>query len=152
MAAIFQGGHVGVERLPGVAHQRHAAGGGELARDATALQGRGIALPRQRFCPFRLTERFEQTNAAAVGIQAIDVTQNEWLVPVLVSLEVNTKGVALPPIQQTSSPSAWRTQRLLPTPGGPKIISRFRCPSAKARRYCSSSAKVATRTACGGKL
>src|SRR5713226_1510137 len=62
------------------------------------------------------------------------------------------KGVAWPPIQQTGLPSAWRTQWLLPTPGGPKIISRFRCASAKARTYCSSSAKVATRTACGGGL
>src|SRR5229473_3228301 len=62
------------------------------------------------------------------------------------------KGVAWPPIQQTGPPSAWRTQWLLPTPGGPKIISRFRCASAKARTYCSNSAKVATRTACGGGL
>ncbi len=45
-----------------------------------------------------------------------------------------------------------RTERLLPTPGGPKIMSRFRCPAAKARTYCSNSAKLATWTACEGRL
>src|SRR6516165_10094868 len=43
-------------------------------------------------------------------------------------------GVAWPLSQQTWLPSAWRTQRLLPTPGGPKSSKRFRCPAAKARR------------------
>jgi hypothetical protein len=59
MAAILQGGHIGVERLPGVAHQHHSTAAGELAWDAAALQGRGITLPRQRFRPFRLPQRFE---------------------------------------------------------------------------------------------
>src|SRR6266851_280314 len=62
------------------------------------------------------------------------------------------KGVAWPPIQQTWLPSAWRTERLLPTPGGPKIMSRFRCPAAKAQTYCSNSAKLDTWTACEGRL
>src|ERR1700687_3955558 len=87
VAAIFQGGHVGVKRLPGVAHQRHPTGGSELSRDTAALQGRGIALPEQRFRPFRLTEGLEQANAATVGIQTVDVIQDDWLMPVLVSLE-----------------------------------------------------------------
>src|SRR4029077_422411 len=42
-------------------------------------------------------------------------------------------------------------ERLLPTPGGPKIMSRFRCPAAKARTYCSNSAKLARWTACEGR-
>src|SRR6266849_8344751 len=62
------------------------------------------------------------------------------------------KGVAWPPIQQTWLPSAWRTKRLLPTPGGPKIMSRFRCPTPKARTYSSNSAKVVRQTAWDGGL
>src|SRR5712692_10544295 len=45
-----------------------------------------------------------------------------------------------------------RTERLLPTPGGPKIMSRFRCPAAKARTYGSNSAKLARRTAWEGRF
>src|SRR5260370_4058795 len=61
-------------------------------------------------------------------------------------------GVAWPPIQQTWLPSAWRTKRLLPTPGGPKIMSRFRCPAPKARTYGSNSAKVVRQMAWDGRL
>jgi hypothetical protein len=42
---IFQGGHVGVERLPVIAYQGHPAGGGKLAGDALPLVNR----PRREF-------------------------------------------------------------------------------------------------------
>src|SRR5260370_9270003 len=106
MAAIFEGGHVGVERLPSVAHQDHSAGRGELTRDATPLQGRGIAQPGQRFRPLCLRKRFKQADTASVGIQAIDVIEDKRLVPVLAGLEVNAKrgglsGAPLRPVHQT---------------------------------------------------
>src|SRR5229473_6062838 len=95
MAAIFQGDHIGVERLPSIAHQHYSTGGSELPRDAATLQGRGITLPRQRFRSLRLAECFEQANAGAVGIQAVDVVQDNWLMPVLVGFEVDAKGGGL---------------------------------------------------------
>src|SRR5262249_13274717 len=59
VAAIFQGGHVGVERLPVVAHQRYPAGGRELPWDIASLQGRSRALPGERLGRFRLAQGLE---------------------------------------------------------------------------------------------
>src|SRR5262249_18993867 len=54
MAAIFQGRHVGVKRLPGVTHERHPTGSCKLPWDAAPVQGWGLGLPSERLSFFRL--------------------------------------------------------------------------------------------------
>src|SRR5260370_17235425 len=49
MTAVFQGGHVGVEGLPVIAHQRHPVGGRELVWNALAVQDTASRLPTARF-------------------------------------------------------------------------------------------------------
>src|SRR5713101_2825180 len=92
VAAIFQGRHVVVERLPIIANQDDSAGGGELSGDTALAQGRSRRLPGYRLGPFRLAQSFEETNPQAVSIETVDVVQRDGLIPVLVSLQVNTKG------------------------------------------------------------
>src|SRR5216683_2220525 len=86
MATVFQGGHVGVEGLPVVAHQGHSAGGGKSARDALAMQDTGGCVPTERFGLLRLGHALEQANAATVGIKAVDVVEDEGLMPMFVGL------------------------------------------------------------------
>jgi hypothetical protein len=38
-------------------------------------------VPTERFRLFRLAQGFEQANAAAVGIEAVDVVEDEGLMP-----------------------------------------------------------------------
>src|SRR5689334_8478949 len=62
------------------------------------------------------------------------------------------KAVALPSTQQAAPPAARRMHWLLPRPGGPQTISRFRWPSANARAYRSRSSYAVTRTTYSGRL
>ena len=89
VAAVFQGGHVGVERAPGVADQDHAARGGKLPRDVAAHQSGRLAQPAQRFGRFRLAQGLEQADAVAVGVQAVDVVEDDGQMPVSVPSEVS---------------------------------------------------------------
>src|SRR5262249_17833097 len=88
----------------------HPAGGGELPREVVWRQGRGRTLPGECFGPFRLAQGFEQANALSVGIEAVDVVQDEGLMTVLVSLEVNAKGGSL-----AADPADLSPQRLADT-------------------------------------
>src|SRR5713226_3917061 len=99
MSAVFEGGHVGVEGLPVVAHQGHSAGGGKSARDALAMQDTGGRVPTERFGLLRLGHALEQSYAAAVGIKAVDVVEDEGLMPMFVGLEIDTQwsGLAADP-------------------------------------------------------
>src|SRR5882672_3145828 len=95
VAAIFQGGHVIVERLPIIPYQDDSAGRGELSGDAALTQSRSCRLPGYGFRSFRLAQSFEETNPQPVSIETVDVVQDDGFVPVLVSLQVNTKGSGL---------------------------------------------------------
>src|SRR6266581_426111 len=86
VAAIFQGGHVLVERLPIIPYQDDSAGGGELSGDAALSQGRSCRLPGYGFRLFRLAQGLEQANPQTVGIETVDIVQDDGFVPVLVSL------------------------------------------------------------------
>src|SRR5260370_33607589 len=65
VAAIFQGGHVVVERLPIIPDQDDSAGGGELSGDVALSQGRSCRLPGYGFRSFRLTQGLEKANPQA---------------------------------------------------------------------------------------
>src|SRR5262249_36287017 len=110
MAAVFQGGHVSIECVPVVTHQRYPAAGGELPRDVVSLQGRSRALPRERFGHFRLAHGLEQADALAVRIEAVDVVQDDGLIAVLVSLKINPKRCGL-----AADPADLSAQRLADT-------------------------------------
>jgi hypothetical protein len=99
VTAIFESSHVGVERLPVVAYQRQPTGGGELSWDALAVQDRRGRVPAQGLGSFGLAEGLEQADAAAVGVQAIDIVEYQGLVAVLVGLEVDAQrgGLAAEP-------------------------------------------------------
>ena len=56
----------------------------------------------------------------------------------VINLDTTIVNVALPSIQQPWPPSAERTERLLARPPEPIRMRRWKCPSAKARRYASS--------------
>src|SRR6266478_4666848 len=86
VAAIFQGGHVLVERLPIIPYQDDSAGRGELSGDAALTQGWSCRLPGYGFRSFRLAQSLEQANPQTVGIESVDIVQNDGFVPVLVSL------------------------------------------------------------------
>src|SRR5262249_34562449 len=64
----------------------------------------------ERFGACRLTEGLEQANALAVGIEAVDIVQDDGLMAVLVSLEVNAKGGGL-----AADPADVSAQRLADT-------------------------------------
>src|SRR6266550_5314365 len=86
VTSIFQGGHVVVERLPIIPYQDDSAGRGELSRDAALTQGWSCRLPGYGFRSFRLAQGLEQANPQTVGIETVDIVQDDGLVPVLVSL------------------------------------------------------------------
>src|SRR5260370_39789139 len=86
VAAILQGGHVLVECLPLIPYQDDSAGRGELSGDAALTQGRSCRLPGYGFRSFRLAQGLEQANPQTVGIETVDIVQDDGLVPVLVSL------------------------------------------------------------------
>src|SRR6516165_8073091 len=76
MAAVFERGHVGIERLPVIADQGHPTGRGELGRNSPALKDRRGRVPTQGFGRFCVAEGFEQPDAAAIGIETVDVVED----------------------------------------------------------------------------
>src|SRR5216683_6493165 len=86
VAAIFQSGHVVVERLPIIPYQDDSAGRGELSGDAALSQGRSRRLPGYGFRSFRLAQGLEQANPQTVGIEIVDIVQDDGFMSVLVSL------------------------------------------------------------------
>src|SRR5229473_5736452 len=107
VASIFQGGHVVVECLPIIPYQDDSAGRGELSGDAALTQGRSCRLPGYGFRSFRLAQSLEQANPQTVGIETVDIVQHDGLIPVLISLQVNTKGGSL-----AADPADLASQRL----------------------------------------
>src|SRR6266851_6605609 len=95
VAAVFQGSDIGIKRFPVVAHQRYPAGGGELRGHTPTLQDRRRRVPIQGLPRFGLTQGLQEANAAAIGIQAIDIIEYEWLMAMFVSLHVNAQGRGL---------------------------------------------------------
>ena len=94
---------------------------------------RGVGMPGHGFLLLGLAQAFEQADAAAVGIEGIDVVDDDELVAMPVELGVHAErgGVALDPAAAWPS-SAARTERLLARPPEPTRISRPKCPWAKA--------------------
>src|SRR5262249_29351472 len=68
MAAVLQGSHVGIERLPVIADQRQPAGGSELLRHVAQLQDRCRGVPAQRLDRLTLAQGLQEPDAAAVSI------------------------------------------------------------------------------------
>ncbi len=73
--------------------------GGELPRDALPLQAAGIRMSGHGFFLLGLAQALEQANAAAVGVEGIDVVDDDELVAVPVELEIHAErsGIALDP-------------------------------------------------------
>jgi hypothetical protein len=95
-------------------------------------------VPGHGFLLLGLAQALEQADPAAVGVEGIDVVDDDELVAVPVELAYMPKGVALPSIQQALPSSTDRTERLLASPPEPTRIRRWKCPWAKASRYSSS--------------
>jgi hypothetical protein len=79
-----------------------------------------------------LRQALEQPNAVTLGVQAIDVIENDRRVEMFPELAVKAEDgkVAFQPADWPAS--AWRTIRLLPRPWPPIKMRRFRWPRAKA--------------------
>src|SRR5712692_4857660 len=131
VAAIFQGRHVMVERLPIIADQDDSAGSGELSGDTALAQGRSRRLPGYRLGPFRLAQSFEETNPQAVSIETVDVVQHDGLIPVLVSLQVNTKGSGLAADPTDLAPQRLAHQAALAHPRWAEDHKQVQMPRAK---------------------
>ena len=124
-------------RLPVVSDDDDPALGGELPRDALPLQAPGVGVPGHGLGLLGLAQALEQPHAAPVGVEGIDVVDDDELVAVSVELTYMPKGVALPSIQQALPSSTARTERLLARPPA-RPGSAGGSGLAKARRYSSS--------------
>jgi hypothetical protein len=86
MPPVLERRHVPVERLPVVGDDDDPAFGGELPRDALPLQAARVRVPGNRFLLLGLAQALEQTDAAAVSVQGIDVVDDDELIPMAVEL------------------------------------------------------------------
>src|SRR5262249_56086485 len=91
MAAVFQGGYVGIERLPVVADQGHVTARRKLCRNVTSLENRRGGVPAQNLGRFALTESLQESNAATIGVETVHVVEDQWLMPVLVGFEIDAQ-------------------------------------------------------------
>ena len=78
MAAVLQGSHVGVERFPVVADQRQPTGSSELLGYLAQLQDRCQRVPAQGLDRLGLAQGLQEADAAAVGIQSVNVVKDQW--------------------------------------------------------------------------
>ena len=87
------------EGLPVVGDDDDSALGGELPRNPLPLQAPRIRVPGDGFCLLGLAQAFQQPHPAAVGIEGIDVVDDDELVAVPVECDVHAKRrrVALDP-------------------------------------------------------
>ena len=99
MPPVLEGRHVLVQRLPVVGDDDDPALGGELPRDALPLQAPRVGVPGHGLFLLGLAEALEQPDAAAVGVEGVDVVDDDELVAVPVELDVHAErgGVALDP-------------------------------------------------------
>src|SRR5216683_1607950 len=95
MAAVLQGGHVGIERLPVIANHCDATLGGELQRNPLTLEDRCRRMPTQCFGWFGLTKCLQKANTAAIGVQAVYVVEDKRLMTVFVGLQIDAQGCGL---------------------------------------------------------
>jgi hypothetical protein len=106
--AVLQGGDVIVERLPVVADDDHAAGGGELAGQAVLFQAAGVGMPGDRLLLLGLAQAFQEADAGLVGVERIDIVDHDEAAAMPIKLFVHAKGrgIALDP-GGTGFPLAW---------------------------------------------
>ena len=99
MPAVLKRRHVAVERLPVIGDDDRPALGGELPRDALPLQASGVRMPGHGFLLLGLAQALEQANPAAIGVQGIDVVDDDEFVamPVELGVHAERRGVALDP-------------------------------------------------------
>ena len=99
MPPVLQRRHVLVERLPVVGDDDHPALGRELPGDALPLQAARVGVPGHGLGLLGLAQALEQADAAAVGVEGVDVVDDDELIPVPVELGVHAerRGVALDP-------------------------------------------------------
>ena len=99
MPPVLERRHVLVERLPVIGDDHDPAPGRELPGNALPLQAPRVGMPGHSLFLLGLAEALEQADAAAVGVEGIDVVDDDELVAVPVQLDVHAKGggVALDP-------------------------------------------------------
>ena len=114
------------------------ASGGELPRDALPLQAAGVGMPGHGFLLLGLAQALEQADAAAVGVEGIDVVDDDELVAVPVELDVHAerRGVALDPARLAVQHRPHRAA--LGQAAGPDEDQQVEMPLGEGARYASS--------------
>lgn len=108
MAAVLQGGHIRVQRFPLVSKDGDPAGRRKTRRYLQARARRYLRMPGHAFDGIGLAQRFEQTDALAIPIEAIDIVEHQGLVTVFVCQKVNAKSgsMAIDPANSAAHRSA----------------------------------------------
>ena len=73
-----------------------------LRADALTLEAPGVGVPGHGLLLLGLAQALEQPHPAPIGVQGIDVVDDDELIAVPVELGVHANGVALPSIQHAS--------------------------------------------------